>query len=60
MRAVADLPGVSARGLLAWMIWLTVHVYYLIGFENRAVVLLRWAYYYFTHGRGARIIITKE
>jgi NADH dehydrogenase len=60
MRAVADLPGVRARGLLAWMIWLTVHVYYLIGFENRAVVLLRWAYYYFTHGRGARIIITTE
>jgi NADH dehydrogenase len=60
MRAVADLPGVRARGLLAWMIWLTVHVYYLIGFENRAVVLLRWAYYYFTHGRGARIIITME
>jgi NADH dehydrogenase len=60
MRAVADLPGVRAGGLLAWLIWLTVHVYYLIGFENRAVVLLRWAYYYFTHGRGAGIIIKTE
>jgi NADH dehydrogenase len=36
MRAVADLPGVRAGGSLAWLIWLTVHVYYLIGFENRA------------------------
>jgi NADH dehydrogenase len=60
MRAVADLPGVRAGGSLAWLIWLTVHVYYLIGFENRAVVLLRWAYYYFTHGRGAGIIIKTE
>jgi NADH dehydrogenase len=60
MRAVADLPGVRAGGLLAWLLWLTVHVYYLIGFENRAVVLLRWAYYYFTHGRGAGIIIKTE
>jgi NADH:quinone reductase (non-electrogenic) len=33
-----------------------VHLYYLIGFENRLIVLMRWAYYFFTRGRGGRII----
>jgi len=34
----------------------TVHIFYLIGFENPAVVLVRWAYYFFTRGRRARVI----
>jgi NADH:quinone reductase (non-electrogenic) len=56
-RAVADLPGhIRVGGLLAWLIWLGVHIRYLIGFQNRLVVLLRWAYYFFTRNRGARII----
>jgi NADH dehydrogenase len=54
--AVADLRGLRVSGFLAWALWLVVHLTYLIGFENRAVVLVRWAYYFFTHGRGARLI----
>jgi NADH dehydrogenase len=55
--AVADLPGgVHLSGLPAWLVWLFVHLYYLIGFENRILVLVRWAYSFFTHGRGARLI----
>jgi NADH:ubiquinone reductase (H+-translocating) len=55
-RAVAELRGLRVSGFPAWVIWLLVHIYYLIGFENRAVVLVRWAYYFVTRGRGARII----
>jgi NADH dehydrogenase len=40
----------------AWIIWLVVHLWYLIGFENRVLVLTRWEFSFFTHGRGARLI----
>ena len=43
-------------GFPAWAIWLVVHLVYPVGFDNRAVVLVRWAYNYFTHGRGGRLI----
>jgi NADH dehydrogenase len=56
-RAVADLRGVRVGGSLAWAIWLIVHIVYLIGFENRAVVLVRWAYYLLAHRGGARAIM---
>ena len=56
-RAVADLRGVRVGGLLAWAIWLIVHIVYLIGFENRAVVLVRWAYYLLAHRGAARAIM---
>ncbi len=55
-QAVADLHGLRAGGLPAWAIWLGVHLFYLIGFENRIVVLVRWTYHYLTRGRGARVI----
>jgi NADH dehydrogenase len=55
-RAVADVRGLRIGGTLAWVIWLVVHLVYLIGFENRAVVLLRWAYAFVTRNRGARVI----
>jgi NADH:ubiquinone reductase (H+-translocating) len=55
-RAVADLRGLRLAGFPAWAIWLVVHLVYLVGFENRAVVLVRWAYNFFTHGRGGRLI----
>jgi NADH dehydrogenase len=55
-RAVARLGRLSVSGFPAWVLWLVVHLYYLIGFENRAVVLVRWAYNFFTRGRGARVI----
>jgi NADH:ubiquinone reductase (H+-translocating) len=41
---------------LAWVTWLTVHLWYLIGFENRLLVLIRWAFSFIAHGRGARLI----
>jgi NADH dehydrogenase len=59
-RAVADIRGLKISGFVAWVIWLVVHLYYLIGFENRLIVLLRWSYNFFTHGRGGRLITGAE
>ena len=55
-RAVVDLKVVRLSGLPAWVVWLVVHLFYLIGFENRIVVLVRWSFSFFTHGRAARVI----
>jgi len=55
-RAVADIKGVRLSGFLAWVTWLFVHLWYLIGFQNRLLVLIRWAVSFFSHGRGARLI----
>jgi NADH dehydrogenase len=55
-RAVADIHGLKLSGFPAWVTWLLVHLFYLIGFENRVIVLLEWSYSFFTHGRGARLI----
>lgn len=54
--AVADIRGLHLSGFLAWMAWLVVHLFYLIGFQNRVVVLVRWLISFVTHGRGARLI----
>ena len=54
--AVADLNGVRVSGFVAWMLWLVVHLFYLIGFQNRVLVVLRWTFSFLTHGRGARVI----
>ena len=43
-------------GFLAWMLWLGIHIVYLIGFANRIVVVTRWAWSFLTHGRGSRLI----
>ena len=56
-RAVADLHGLHLSGGVAWLFWLALHLYYLIGFENRLLVLIRWVISFVTRGRGARIII---
>jgi len=56
--AVAELPlGLRFRGLLAWLMWLGLHLVYLVGFRNRTTVLLNWAWNYLTYDRGARLII---
>jgi NADH dehydrogenase len=55
-RAVADLRGLQLSGLPAWLIWLVVHLFYLVGFQNRVVVVLRWSFSFLTKGRGARLI----
>jgi NADH:quinone reductase (non-electrogenic) len=54
--AVADIKGLHLSGFVAWATWLVVHLFYLIGFQNRAVVLLRWTISFVTHGRGDRLI----
>jgi NADH:quinone reductase (non-electrogenic) len=60
-KAVADLgPYRRFSGYLAWWLWLLIHIAYLIGFQNRIVVLVRWAWAYWTHGRGARLITEGE
>lgn len=55
--AVVALGRVRLTGLLAWWFWLLAHVYFLIGFRNRLVVLIDWADAYWTYRRGARIIV---
>jgi NADH:quinone reductase (non-electrogenic) len=54
--AVADIKGVKISGFLAWMTWLVVHLFYLVGFQNRLLVLIRWSISFATRGRGARLI----
>ncbi len=54
--AVADIKGLRLSGFLAWMTWLVVHLWYLVGFQNRVLVFIRWSVSFATHGRGARLI----
>lgn len=54
--AVAAAFGLKFRGFPAWLMWLFVHLLFLVGFRNRVAVILQWAYSYFTWRRGARII----
>jgi NADH dehydrogenase len=56
MRAVGVVKGAKLSGFLAWALWLGIHIAYLIGFQNRLLVLTRWTFSYFTRGRGARVI----
>jgi NADH dehydrogenase len=55
-RAVADFGWLRFGGYLAWVSWLAIHIFYLIGFRNRFFVLVSWAWSYVTFRRGARII----
>jgi NADH dehydrogenase len=55
--AVADIKGLKLSGFIAWVTWLLVHLWYLIGFQNRLLVFIRWAFSFFMRGtRGARLI----
>ena len=56
VRAVGVVKGVKLSGFVAWALWLGIHIAYLIGFQNRLIVLTRWTFSYFTRGRGARVI----
>ncbi|HEU4779416.1 MAG TPA: NAD(P)/FAD-dependent oxidoreductase [Steroidobacteraceae bacterium] len=58
--AIAQLPNLRFSGLLAWWFWLALHIYFLIGFRSRLIVLINWAWAYFTYARGARIILGNE
>jgi NADH dehydrogenase len=55
-RAVADIWKLHFGGFLAWLIWTFVHIFFLIGFRNRVLVMIQWAWSYLTYGRGARLI----
>jgi len=57
--AVLQTKRLRMNGFFAWLGWLLVHIYYLIGFENRLMVMFQWAYNYLTMGRGARIITNR-
>ena len=56
-KAVADVKGMTLGGFLAWITWLAVHLYFLVGVRNRLVVFLNWIYNYFNFDRAARVII---
>jgi NADH dehydrogenase len=55
--AVAEFRGFKFWGFLAWVVWLVIHIFYLIGFENRIVVLVQWANTYVARRRGSRVIL---
>ena len=57
--AVARIWGLSFSGFVAWLIWVGLHIYRLIGFRNRLVVLINWAWDYFFYESQVRLI-TKE
>ena len=60
MAAVVDLHGFKLSGLLAWWFWLAAHVFFLIGFRNRIIVLINWAWAYWSYQRHARIILGQD
>jgi NADH dehydrogenase len=45
------------RGFMAWMGWMFVHILYIIGFRNKAVIFINWVWSYFTYDKGTRLII---
>jgi NADH dehydrogenase len=55
-KAVADLKFFHLSGILAWLAWLFVHIIFLVGFRNRLLVLIQWAWAYLTFDKGARLI----
>jgi NADH:quinone reductase (non-electrogenic) len=58
--AVADLRGLKLSGFPAWITWLFVHLFYLVGFQNRVLVFIQWSFSFLTHGRGARLITVES
>ena len=59
-KAVMEVGNLKIGGFIAWLVWLFVHIYYLIGFRNRIIVMTQWALAFFTYRRGARIIQNTE
>jgi NADH:ubiquinone reductase (H+-translocating) len=59
-KAVADIKGLQLSGFVAWLTWLFVHLFYLIGFQNRLLVFTRWVISFVTRGRGERLITTEH
>ena len=59
-KAVAQFRQWRITGFMAWLMWLVVHVYYLIGFKNRFFVLYQWAWSYVSYQKGARLIVNRD
>lgn len=59
-RAVAEIGGMKIRGFLAWLIWLFVHLYALIGVRNKVIVFFNWVWNYFTYDQSLRLIISPD
>jgi len=58
--AIAQIGRLRTVGVLAWLLWCAVHIFFLIGFRNRLRVMFEWAWYYLTRQPGARLIIGKK
>ena len=52
-----DLGVLRLSGLPAWLVWLVIHIWYLVGFQNRLLVVLQWTFSFITHGRSSRLIV---
>ncbi len=59
-RAIAETGTFKFTGLIAWLMWLLVHIYYLNGFKNRLMVFIQWVWSYVTYDKGARLIVRRE
>ena len=59
-RAIFERGALRLTRYPAWWFWLLLHIYRLTGFRSRAIVLIQWAWSYFTYGRGARLIVRRE
>jgi NADH:quinone reductase (non-electrogenic) len=59
-RAVADLGRFRLAGFWAWLVWVFIHLLYIVEFENRVLILIQWAWYYFSHNRAARLITDRR
>ena len=58
-RAVVYSGGLQLSGFLAWVVWVFIHIIYLMQFRNRVFVFLQWVWSYFSFGQGARLIVHK-
>ncbi|RCJ42638.1 pyridine nucleotide-disulfide oxidoreductase [Nostoc minutum NIES-26] len=58
--AVVDLGFIKLKGFFAWLFWLLIHIYFLIEFDNKLIVMIQWAWNYVTRNRGARLITGQE
>ncbi|WP_337872964.1 NAD(P)/FAD-dependent oxidoreductase [Ignavibacterium sp.] len=58
-KAVAEIKGLKLTGLIAWLSWSLVHIFFLIGFRNRFRVMIEWIWYYITKKHGTRLIVGK-
>jgi len=59
-KAVADFGWIRFSGFIAWLLWVFVHIFFLIGFKNRFIVMIEWIFAYFTYQKSARLIVGEK